>query len=72
MNENLLQKVAQLSGGKYFTPENFREVANELPVENKEQIRIQEINLWNEWLVLILFLLLLAFEWIIRRRKGML
>jgi len=72
MNENLLQKVAQLSGGKYFTPQNFREVANELPVENKEQIRIQEINLWNEWLVLILFLLLLAFEWIIRRRKGML
>ena len=49
-----------------------REVAKELPIENQEQIRIQEINFWNEWLVLILFLLLLAFEWIIRRRKGML
>jgi hypothetical protein len=72
MNEPLLKKVAQVSGGKYYTAQNFTDINNELQVEIKEQIRLQEVNLWNEWIVLFLFLFLLAFEWIIRRRKGML
>lgn len=72
MNEQLLRRMSHLSGGNYFNPENFTEIVDKLPVETRELVQIQEINFWNEWLALIIFLVLLAFEWTIRRRKGML
>ncbi len=72
MNEPLLQKMAQLSGGVYYTPANFQQLANQLPTEKRQRQRVSDINLWNEWLVLALFLVLLALEWTIRRRRGML
>ena len=64
--------MAQVSGGKYYTPAQIEKMANELHFPPQRLQQTREINLWNKWLVLLLFIGLLVVEWSIRRRKGML
>ena len=72
MREGLLQKMAQVSGGKYYTSAQIEKMSNELHFPPQQLQQTREINLWNKWLVLLLFIGLLVVEWSIRRRKGML
>lgn len=72
MNEPLLRRISQVSGGSFFTSDNSQELAVNLNAEGRTRTRTREINLWNEWLSLFIPILLLAIEWTIRRRRGML
>lgn len=72
MNEALLKRVANISGGSYYTIANFGELAENLNAEGRARTINREINLWNLWWSLFIPLLFLAIEWTIRRRRGML
>ena len=72
MNEPLLQRIAQVSGGTYFTPETIDQLPEKLQGEGRMRVKNSEINLWSEWWSLIIPILFLAIEWTLRRRRGML
>ncbi len=67
LNVDLLQTLATMTGGQYVTVDslpNFRPQSK--PVE-----RIKRLTLdFSQPVFLIIFLLLLTFEWILRKRRG--
>ncbi len=72
LDETLLKKVAAAGGGKYYQPTQIAAWAKSLP-NNKLVVRSeQEIVLWNSWFFLLLFVVPLALEWLVRKRKGLL
>jgi len=72
MNEPLLRKLAEESGGHYLTPDRLEDLEKLIQFAPKTWVETREINLWNKAILLLLFIGLLATEWTIRRRKGML
>lgn len=76
MNENLLRQMAERSGGKYFDVDDWGRLGEEikslpkfLPETKREEARFP---LWNLPWVYAAIVLLLAMEWFIRKRIGML
>ena len=72
MNEPLLKRLAQMTGGAYLRPDEISRLPQLLQAKSRKKVRISELNLWNEWLALAVLVLLLAVEWTLRRRRGML
>ncbi len=76
MNFNLLNLLAKETGGKYYSPENYAELFQKIKEINrqskKEIISTTEINLWSSEILLIIAILLFAFEWFLRKRIGLL
>ncbi len=68
----LLKKVAAAGGGKYYEPDHLADWIKSLPVNTLVVRNEQEIELWNNWRLLALFLTPLFVEWLVRKRKGML
>lgn len=72
MNEPELERVAQLTHGKFFTPATVSTLLSSLPKAQKVPLDTDPpIPLWNTWPVLGLFLSLLVGEWLLRKRKQM-
>ncbi len=69
-NRELLQKLAQETGGRYYTPAS----ANRLPAEisySEAGITSREIkDLWDMPAIFLLLLLLKSGEWLLRRKWG--
>ena len=75
MNKLLLQQIAARTGGKYYDvgalenlPNDVASLANFKP---REITRTHEFELWNLRWTLSLIVLLLALEWFLRKRNGM-
>ncbi len=72
-NLRLLRRLAALSGGVYFDPENaskaFAALFKEQAVYSKPVTEVSE--LWSSAWVLAIFVLLLSSEWFFRRRWGL-
>jgi len=66
-----LQRLADLSGGRVFGPDDALE-ASELFGESREIIpERRDITLWDRWPVFLAFLALVGTEWISRRRASL-
>jgi len=66
-----LQRLADLSGGRVFGPEDDLE-ASDLFGESREIIpERSDISLWDRWPVFLAFLALVGSEWISRRRATL-
>jgi hypothetical protein len=76
MNVQLLRQLAASSGGKYFSPMEADGLVNTLsalPTFTSRQIqRAESFELWNWKYMLALVVLVLATEWFVRKRSGML
>lgn len=78
LNEPLLRKIAEVSGGKYFTLAEWNEVANAVPEKTTEtQYESRPEPLWDQtkWLRWTFFLIpvgLLSIEWALRKRAKIL
>ena len=76
MNYSLLNLLAHDSGGKFYTPDNYKPVIQKInrlnKVSSKEKIVKSEITLWSDKWILIIAILLFSLEWFIRKRTGML
>jgi len=68
LNKPLLINLAKKSGGKYFEVDQFQQIAAAIP-DATEAIEVQgkPHMLWSTWPVLLLLVLLLSFEWGMRK-----
>jgi hypothetical protein len=72
MNEAELIRVAEATGGKFYTPLTADSLLRDLPKPSKVPLDTDPpIPLWNTWPVLCLFLFLITLEWILRKRRQM-
>ncbi|MDZ7263545.1 MAG: VWA domain-containing protein [candidate division KSB1 bacterium] len=72
LNEPLLQQLAAKTGGRYFSAANYDSLSAHLAFPDRISTEVKEIPLWNQLLLLVLVIVLLAAEWFIRKRSGML
>lgn len=69
-NRDLLEKLAQQTGGRYWRPDQVRELAQEISY-SEAGISIRETrDLWNAPFFFMLALLLRGSEWLLRRKWG--
>ena len=72
LNRPELLRVAELTGGKFYTPETSESILKDLPKAQKVPLDTDPpIPLWNTWPILALFTALITAEWIIRKRLHM-
>jgi hypothetical protein len=69
---DLLRRMAEASGGKYYQKEDIGNLSRDLNVSQKEEVRQREIRLWNSPLLLVIFVLCLSIEWAVRKRSQLL
>lgn len=71
----LLRYIAQQTGGKYFQwneTQELKNTLNKLDLKTKVVTKKEEINIWNNLILLALAISLLGIEWFLRRQKGLL
>ena len=71
INEELLKKMAAVSGGKYYRPGAAAAIVDDIPWDEKSVEKVEEEEVWNEWWVLIVFISLVTSEWIMRKRRQL-
>ncbi len=69
--DGLLDQLARETGGRTYTPQRATDVARDLNYSPSGATSVRRLDLWDAPLVLILLLLLLAGEWVLRRRRGL-
>ena len=57
----------QTAGGLILIPENLGELDDILPDRSVTEIDVQRAGLWDTPIVFLVLILLLAFEWTVRR-----
>ncbi len=68
-----LTAATRSSFGRLYFPDKAASLVDDLPEgRHAATTRLPDVSLWNSWPVPILFLSLLASEWILRKRHGML
>ena len=72
IDEPLLREIARLSGGRYFPLSGAGELPDALPMVSREVFGNREVELWNHPLVLAALIVLLAAEWILRKKNRLL
>jgi hypothetical protein len=71
MQKEFLQKLAELSGGKYVRMEELSSLGDSLPDQSRVlPMPPQEMEMWNNWAVLAAVLCLAGTEWFVRRRND--
>ncbi len=72
MNQAELMRVAEATGGKYYSPLAVETLLGDLPKPSKVPLDTDPpITLWNSWPVFTLFLILITLEWVLRKRRQM-
>ena len=72
MDRALLTGLAHRTGGRFYAPEQVSELLEDLDLKMREVEELREIRVWNRPWVLAAIAMLLAAEWTMRRRRGML
>lgn len=71
MQESLLRRVAEETGGRYYTPATVQSLPGDL-VYTEGGVTVQEEKeLWDMPIVFVALLLLWGSEWTLRRRRGL-
>lgn len=69
---DILRQVSDLSGGSFYKPQEASVLFSNLSSQTNEKVKEQEVDLYNKWVLMVIIILLLAIEWFIRKRLGML
>ena len=69
-NKDLLEKLAQQTGGHYYAPSDAQKLAEEISYSDAGITVRETKDLWNMPVVFLFLLLLAASEWILRRKWG--
>ncbi|HEX8309733.1 MAG TPA: hypothetical protein VF614_00350 [Chthoniobacteraceae bacterium] len=72
LNEDLLRQVSAASGGVYLREENVDQLPGLLAPMSRGKVIESDTVLWQSYWWFIPLILLLAIEWIIRKRVGLL
>ena len=69
-NRELLEKLASETGGRYWKPDELNRLPNEISY-SEAGISVRDTKeLWNMPVVFLLLLGLMAAEWLLRRKWG--
>ncbi len=71
MNANLLTTLAQISGGKYYTPQEAHNMVDEIPLIKSGASTMVDKELWDMPMIFLAIILFLAIEWFLRKRRGL-
>ena len=66
-----MEKIAQVGGGNYYTPENSNLLAEHLKNNQKVSKVTFKLDIWNIPIVFFLLFFSFALEWLLRRRAGL-
>ena len=69
-NRDLLQHLAEQTGGRYYTPGAARHLSEEIAYSEAGVTSREFKDLWNMPVVFLLVVLLKSSEWLLRRRWG--
>jgi hypothetical protein len=69
-NRNLLEKLSQQTGGRYYRPDDASKLANEISYSEAGITSRETRDLWDMPIVFLLALGLRASEWLLRRKWG--
>ena len=76
MNYEFLSLLSNQTKGIFYSPGDINSLIvklNELNLSaSKEKLTTSEIRLWSDEWLLVIVILLFAFEWFLRKRSGML
>lgn len=70
-NRELLLQLAQLSGGQLILPDSVPRIPELLRGPTATQSHREETLLWDHWLILTAFFILLMAEWVVRKLNGL-
>lgn len=71
LNNDLLAKMAQAGGGKYYTPMSADMLVRDLESARQTQTVTTQLDVWDIPMVFFLLLAFLGLEWLLRRRRGL-
>jgi uncharacterized membrane protein len=71
LNSTLLKRLADETGGRFYTPQASRTLAEDISYIDKGSSRIEEKDLWDMPLFFLLIAGLVSTEWTLRKRKGL-
>ena len=71
MRSTLLTRVAEDTGGHFFTPDNAASLPEAINYSGRGVTVVEERDLWDMPIILIAMLALIAAEWGYRRRRGL-
>jgi len=71
MRSTLLTRVAEDTGGHFFTPDNAASLPEAINYSGRGVTVVEERDLWDMPIILIAMLALIAAEWSYRRRRGL-
>jgi hypothetical protein len=72
LNEALLRRIAEKSGGRYVTLADAQSLIGELRSHERSRRKLTELSLFNMPLFFFLFVGLVTAEWILRKRQELL
>jgi hypothetical protein len=72
LNEALLRRIAEKSGGRYVTLADAQSLIGELRSHERSRRKLTELSLFNMPLFFLLFVGLVTAEWILRKRQELL
>ena len=70
-NNVLLEELARTSGGQFRPLGQWRELIDALPLQKRLVEQTHIFPLWGQRWLLVLVVLLLALEWFMRKRRGL-
>ncbi len=71
LNAQLLQTLANTSGGKYYTLEDASQMVNHIPLVESATSRLVDEEIWDMPLIFGSVILLFGLEWFLRKRRGL-
>ena len=72
LNEALLRRIAEKTGGRYVTLADAQTLIQELRSHERSRRKLTELSLFNMPLFFLLFVGLVTAEWILRKRQELL
>lgn len=71
MNEALLRRVATATGGRFYTAADVSSLVKEIEPRQAGVTVVKRLPLWNMPAAFLLLLMLIGFEWVYRRWRGL-
>lgn len=71
LNSSLLRKLAQDTGGRYYSPEATSTLSDDISYVDHGTTRIEEKELWDMPFLFFVLIATAGAEWALRKRKGL-
>jgi hypothetical protein len=71
MNKPLLQRIADETGGKYYSPDNLDNLAEDMTYTKSGAVSVQTLDLWDMPFIFMVLVGLIGSEWIYRKLRGL-